>query len=85
MVFHFFWVLLQTGILSPSKLRMKLMGSHHQKRSNSISSRTSPARMGDSEFAKDSLLAAENGDFGEEGLMFFPPYLFAFTCSVFYW
>ncbi|XP_047944486.1 uncharacterized protein LOC125191068 isoform X2 [Salvia hispanica] len=58
----------QTGILSPSKLRMKLMGSHHQKRSNSISSRTSPARMGDSEFAKDSLLAAENGDFGEEAL-----------------
>ncbi|KAG6383307.1 hypothetical protein SASPL_156947 [Salvia splendens] len=58
----------QTAILSPSKLRMKLMGSHHQKRSNSISSRTSPARMGDSEFAKDSLLAAENGDFGEEAL-----------------
>ncbi|KAG6416759.1 hypothetical protein SASPL_124197 [Salvia splendens] len=58
----------QTGILSPSKLRMKLMGSHHQKRSNSISSRTSPVRMEDSEFAKDSLLAAENGDFGEEAL-----------------
>ncbi|XP_042067737.1 uncharacterized protein LOC121811042 isoform X1 [Salvia splendens] len=58
----------QTAILSPSKLRMELMGSHHQKRSNSISSRTSPARMGDSEFAKDSLLAAENGDFGEEAL-----------------
>ncbi|KAL1560475.1 hypothetical protein AAHA92_10681 [Salvia divinorum] len=61
----------QTGILSPSKLRMKLMGSHHQKKkhgSNSNSSRTSPARMEDSEFVKDSLLAAENGDFGEEAL-----------------
>ncbi|KAL1555809.1 hypothetical protein AAHA92_11505 [Salvia divinorum] len=59
----------QTGILSPSKLRMKLMGPHHQKKkdgSNSNSSRTSPARMEDSEFVKNSLLAAENEDFGEE-------------------
>ncbi|KAI3455968.1 hypothetical protein Pfo_012631 [Paulownia fortunei] len=59
----------QTGMISPSKLRMKLVGSHHQKKkdgSNSNSSRTSPARLEDSEFVKNSLLAAQNGDFGEE-------------------
>ncbi|KAH6825649.1 Remorin family protein [Perilla frutescens var. hirtella] len=59
----------QTGIISPSKLRMKLMGPHHQKKkdgSNSNSSRTSPSRLEDSEFVKNSLLAAQNGDFGEE-------------------
>ncbi|KAL0352819.1 UNVERIFIED_CONTAM: hypothetical protein Sangu_0863200 [Sesamum angustifolium] len=60
----------QTGIISPSKLRMKLIGAHHQKKkdgSNSNSSRTSPSRLEDSEFVKNSLLAAPNGDFGEEG------------------
>lgn len=59
----------QTGIISPSKLRMKLMGPHHQKKkdgSNSNSSRTSPSRLEDSEFVKNSLLASQNGDFGEE-------------------
>ncbi|XP_057763956.1 uncharacterized protein LOC130985162 isoform X2 [Salvia miltiorrhiza] len=59
----------QTGILSPSKLRIKLMGPHHQKKkdgSNSNSSRTSPSKMEDSEFVNNSLLAAQNGDFGEE-------------------
>lgn len=70
-------MLLQTGIISPSKLRMKLMGPHHQKKkdgSNSNSSRTSPSRLEDSEFVKNSLLASQNGDFGEEGksLMILP-------------
>lgn len=61
-------------MISPSKLRMKLIGPHHQKKkdgSNSNSSRTSPSRLEDSEFVKNSLLAAQNGDFGEEGLMIF--------------
>ncbi|KAL8461003.1 hypothetical protein ACS0TY_032477 [Phlomoides rotata] len=55
----------QTGIISPSKLRMKLIGPHHQKKkdgSNSNSSRTSPSRLEDSEFVKNSLLATQNGD-----------------------
>lgn len=60
----------QTGIISPSKLRMKLIGPHHQKKkkegSNSNSSRTSPARLEDSEFVNNSLLATQSGDFEEE-------------------
>lgn len=53
------------------------MGPHHQKKkggSNSNSSRTSPSRLEDSEFVKNSLLASQNGDFGEEGkgLMILP-------------
>ncbi|CAI9783464.1 unnamed protein product [Fraxinus pennsylvanica] len=59
----------QTGIISPSKLRMKLMGPHHQREkggSNSNSSRTSPARIEDSEFLKNRLLATRSGCFEEE-------------------
>ncbi|KAL2455463.1 Remorin family protein [Forsythia ovata] len=59
----------QTGIISPSKLRMKLMGPHHQRKkdgSKSDSSRTSPSRLEDSEFVKNRLLATRSGDF-EEG------------------
>ncbi|KAK9267889.1 hypothetical protein L1049_010326 [Liquidambar formosana] len=59
----------QTGIISPSKLRMKLIGPHHQRKkdgSNSNSSRTSPSKVGDAEFVKNSLLAQENEDFYEE-------------------
>ncbi|XP_073147921.1 uncharacterized protein [Henckelia pumila] len=56
--------------ISPSKLRMKLLGSPRHKNkngSNNNSSRTSsPSRFQDSEFGNNSLLAAENGDFGEE-------------------
>ncbi|XVF40068.1 hypothetical protein PTKIN_Ptkin01aG0082600 [Pterospermum kingtungense] len=59
----------QSGIsISPSKLRMKLMGPHHHKKkdgSNSNSSRTSPSRIEDAEFV-NSLLASKNGDFDEE-------------------
>ncbi|KZV51033.1 hypothetical protein F511_01825 [Dorcoceras hygrometricum] len=51
---------MQTGITSPSKLRMKLIGSQ-KKKDGSYSSRTSPSRHEDSEFV-NSLLA----DFGEE-------------------
>ncbi|KAK4768332.1 hypothetical protein SAY87_003473 [Trapa incisa] len=53
----------QAGMLSPSKLRMKLMGPHnHKKRegSNSNSTRTSPSKLQDSEFVKNSLLASDN-------------------------
>ncbi|KAK3008238.1 hypothetical protein RJ639_015214 [Escallonia herrerae] len=57
----------QTGMISPSKLRMKLMGPHNQKKkegSNNNSSRTSPSKLEDSEFVKNSLL--DTGDFDEE-------------------
>ncbi|KAF5736354.1 hypothetical protein HS088_TW14G00496 [Tripterygium wilfordii] len=59
----------QTGIISPSKLRMMLMGpNHHRKKdgSNSNSSRTSPTKLEDAEFVKNSLLASNSGDFDEE-------------------
>ncbi|KAL2473826.1 Remorin family protein [Forsythia ovata] len=59
----------QTGIISPSKLRMQLMGPHHQKKkeeSNCSSSRTSPARLEDSKLVKNSLLATQSGDFDDE-------------------
>ncbi|XP_060179000.1 uncharacterized protein LOC132609153 [Lycium barbarum] len=59
----------QTGIISPSKLRMKLIGPHHHKKkegSNSNSSRTSPARLEDSEFVNNSLLATQSGDLEDE-------------------
>ncbi|XP_012446757.1 uncharacterized protein LOC105770207 [Gossypium raimondii] len=57
----------QSGI-SPSKLRMKLMGPHHHRKkdgSNSNSSRTSPSRIEDAEFV-NSLLTSNNEDFDEE-------------------
>eukprot|EP00258_Populus_trichocarpa_P041897 XP_024457916.1 uncharacterized protein LOC7487516 isoform X1 [Populus trichocarpa] len=59
----------QSGIISPSKLRMKLVGPHHNRKkdgSNSNSSRTSPSKLQDNEFVKNSLLASDFGDFGEE-------------------
>ncbi|XP_073300263.1 uncharacterized protein [Primulina huaijiensis] len=59
----------QTGMISPSKLRMKLIGSHNKKKtdgSNCNSSRTSPSKLEDTEFVKNSLLAPDNDDFGEE-------------------
>lgn len=61
----------QSGIISPSKLRMKLVGPHHHRKkdgSNSNSSRTSPSKLHDNEFVKNSLLASDFGDFGEEAL-----------------
>ncbi|KAE9601087.1 putative remorin [Lupinus albus] len=59
---------LQTGIISPSKLRMKLMGPHnHRKKdgSNSNSSRTSPSRIEDAE-SVNSLLSTENDNLHDE-------------------
>lgn len=48
------------------------MGPHHHKKkdgSNSNSSRTSPSKLEDSEFVRNSLLlSTESGDFEEEGL-----------------
>uniref|UniRef100_A0A166IKP6 Remorin C-terminal domain-containing protein n=1 Tax=Daucus carota subsp. sativus TaxID=79200 RepID=A0A166IKP6_DAUCS len=55
----------QTGLISPSKLRMKLMGHQRKKDgSNSNSSRTSPSKLEDSEFVNNSLLAS-SVDFDE--------------------
>lgn len=44
------------------------MGHQSQKKEEgSNSSRTSPSKLEDSEFAKNSLLATKSGDFDEEG------------------
>ncbi|XP_020229861.1 uncharacterized protein LOC109810729 [Cajanus cajan] len=58
----------QTGIISPSKLRMKLLGPHHHRKkdgSNSNSSRTSPSRLEDAEFV-NSLLASKSDSLDDE-------------------
>ncbi|XP_028759167.1 flocculation protein FLO11 [Neltuma alba] len=58
----------QNGIISPSKLRMKLMGAHHHKKkdgSNCNSSRTSPSRLEDAEFV-NSLLASKSDSLDDE-------------------
>ncbi|KAI3851514.1 hypothetical protein MKW92_008354 [Papaver armeniacum] len=62
----------QTGIISPSKLRLKLIGSPNKRKdgskSNSNSARTSPAKLHDAEFVKNSLLADDYGvDTVDEG------------------
>ncbi|PKA61992.1 Remorin [Apostasia shenzhenica] len=54
----------QMGIISPSKLRMKLLGSQHMRRKDGrSSSRASPSKHDDSEYAKRNLLC---GDLREE-------------------
>ncbi|KAL3020217.1 hypothetical protein AAZX31_05G132800 [Glycine max] len=56
------------GIISPSKLRMKLLGPHHHRKkdgSNSNSSRTSPSRIEDAEFV-NSLLDSKNDNLDDE-------------------
>ncbi|KAI9122677.1 hypothetical protein K1719_006517 [Acacia pycnantha] len=58
----------QNGIISPSKLRMKLMGAHQHKKkegSNCNSSRTSPSRLEDAEFV-NSLLASKSDSLDDE-------------------
>ncbi|KAK7246916.1 hypothetical protein RIF29_41787 [Crotalaria pallida] len=55
----------QTGIISPSKLRMKLMGPRKKDGSNNNSSRTSPSRLEDAE-SVNSLLALENDNLDDE-------------------
>ncbi|XP_026394967.1 bromodomain-containing protein DDB_G0270170-like [Papaver somniferum] len=62
----------QTGIISPSKLRLKLIGSPNKRKdgskSNTNSARTSPAKLHDAEFVKNSLLADDYGvDSVDEG------------------
>ncbi|KAF7842901.1 microtubule-associated protein futsch [Senna tora] len=59
----------QNGIISPSKLRMKLMGPHHHKKkegSNCNSSRTSPSRLEDAEFVKNNLLESKSDNLDDE-------------------
>lgn len=59
---------MQTGIISPSKLRMKLMGQQRKKEgSNTNSARTSPSKLEDTEFVRNSLLASDFEDFYQEG------------------
>ncbi|KAL1288921.1 hypothetical protein HN51_057376 [Arachis hypogaea] len=59
----------QSGMISPSKLRMKLTGPHHLKKkdgSNCNSTRTSPSKHDDAEFVKNSLLASETNNLLDE-------------------
>ncbi|KAL8103346.1 hypothetical protein AgCh_027785 [Apium graveolens] len=57
----------QTGMISPSKLRMKLMGQQRKKEgSNNNSARTSPSKLEDTEFVRNSLLASDLEDFYQE-------------------
>lgn len=61
---------MQTGIISPSKLRMKLMGQQRKKEgSNTNSSRTSPSKLEDTEFVRNSLLASDLEDFYQGQLL----------------
>ncbi|KAI4372067.1 hypothetical protein MLD38_010349 [Melastoma candidum] len=54
----------QTGLISPSKLRMKLMGSHNLRREGSRcnSSRTSPSKLDDSDFVRSGLLSSDDSE-----------------------
>ncbi|KAK7333845.1 hypothetical protein VNO80_30624 [Phaseolus coccineus] len=66
---------MQAGIISPSKLRMKLLGPHHHRKkdgSNTNSSRTSPARLEDAEFV-NSLLASKNDNLDDEEVLSLKP------------
>ncbi|KAL8236060.1 hypothetical protein R6Q59_017141 [Mikania micrantha] len=58
----------QVGIISPSKLRMKLMIGQRKKDggSKNNSARTSPSKLEDSEFVNNSLLASSSGNCCEE-------------------
>ncbi|KAK1327195.1 hypothetical protein QJS10_CPA01g00523 [Acorus calamus] len=58
----------QTGMISPTKLRMKLLGAHNQRRKSVNSSpRASPPKLGNSDQAKNSLLEAQNDNANESG------------------
>ncbi|XP_072986185.1 uncharacterized protein [Typha latifolia] len=54
----------QMGVISPSKLKMKLLGSHgvRKKEGASNSSRASPSKLEDMEHSKNSLLAGEHDE-----------------------
>ncbi|CAA7404922.1 unnamed protein product [Spirodela intermedia] len=56
----------QTGVISPSKLRMKLLGVHSHWRNDggTPSSRTSPSKLEELEHSKGSLLADQDDDGG---------------------
>ncbi|XP_068655017.1 uncharacterized protein [Aristolochia californica] len=58
----------KTGMISPSKLRIKLLGAHNlRKEGGSNSSRTSPSKLADLEYSKNSLLADTVEEFESEG------------------
>ncbi|XP_068657300.1 uncharacterized protein [Aristolochia californica] len=58
----------QTGIISPSKLRLKLLGAHNlRKEGGNNSSRTSPSKLEDLDYSKSSLLADRVEEFPSEG------------------
>ncbi|KAI0501349.1 hypothetical protein KFK09_016293 [Dendrobium nobile] len=53
----------QMGLISPSKLRMKILGAQHLKRKEEgCSSRVSPSKLEDIEYAKKNLLAGDLDD-----------------------
>ncbi|KAJ0597484.1 putative remorin [Helianthus annuus] len=54
---------LQAGVISPSKLRMKLMGQRKKDGgSRSSSARTSPSKLEDADFVNNSLLASHSDE-----------------------
>lgn len=66
---------MQTGLTSPTKLRMKLMGHQRKKDASdhSNSARTPPSQLQDIEFVENSLLAS-NITYDEQGQCFDSPY-----------
>lgn len=57
---------MQTGLISPSKLRMKLMLHQRKKDGSGNSARTPPSKLQDIEFVENSLLAS-NVHYDEQG------------------
>lgn len=57
------------GVISPSKLRMKLLGAHNSKKKEggSHSSRTSPSKLEEMEHAKNHLLTSDPDDEAASG------------------
>lgn len=60
-----FWFWMQMGVISPTKLRMKLLGSAHNDESTRKSPRASPpSRLDDDDHPNNSLLPQELDDEG---------------------
>lgn len=64
---------MQTGLISPTKLRMKLMLHQRKKDGSDNSATTPPSKLQDFEFVENSLLAS-NVNYDEQGQFFNSPY-----------
>uniref|UniRef100_A0A6V7QX94 Remorin C-terminal domain-containing protein n=1 Tax=Ananas comosus var. bracteatus TaxID=296719 RepID=A0A6V7QX94_ANACO len=57
---------IESGVLSPTKLRMKLLGAHNRiRKAGSNSSRTSPSKNADTEYAQNGLLMNDTDEEGD--------------------